>query len=146
METRPTEAEMAKPVCDSLCASDRATGTRIAVPLRSHRFVRGALMNTARYSDEELHRAIEQGLITAEYRADPHSIAQELNRLRATEITSHLQYQQHAYMAVSLLAPGLKVAFQTQAAQAMQHADVLGEHIQQLGGVPLFGRVPLSCG
>lgn len=132
METRPIEAEMAKPVCDSLCASDRTTGTLVAVPLRNHKFVRGALMNTSRYSDEELHQAIEHGLITAAYRADPRSIAQELNRLRATEITTHLQNQRHAYMAVSLLAPGLKVAFQTRAAQAMQHAEVLGERIHDL--------------
>ena len=95
-------------------------------------------MNTSRYSDEELRHAIAQGPITAAYQADPHAVTQELNRLRATELASFLQYQQHAYMAVSLLAPGLKQVFQAQAALAMQHADVLGERIQQLGGMPVF--------
>jgi bacterioferritin len=95
-------------------------------------------MNTFPYSDEELQHAIEQGPITAAYQADPRAIIEELNRLRATELASFLQYQQHAYMAVSLLAPGLKTAFQAQAALAIQHADVLGERIQQLGGSPVF--------
>jgi len=101
-------------------------------------------MNTSRYSDEELRHAIAQGPITAAYLTDPHAVTQELNRLRATELASFLQYQQHAYMAVSLLAPGLKHAFQAQAALAMQHADVLGERIQQLGGCRSFsrGRLP----
>jgi bacterioferritin len=41
-------------------------------------------------------------------------------------------------MAVSLLAPGLKEQFQAHADSKLQHADVLGERIQQLGGVPVF--------
>ena len=95
-------------------------------------------MNTSRYSEEEVRQASEQGPITSEYQADPRAITQELNRLRATELASFLQYQQHAYMAVSLLAPGLKDVFRAQAALALQHADVLGERIQQLGGLPVF--------
>ena len=95
-------------------------------------------MNTSRYSEEEVRHATEQGPITSEYQADPRAITQELNRLRATELASFLQYQQHAYMAVSLLAPGLKDVFRVQAALALQHADVLGERIQQLGGIPVF--------
>lgn len=95
-------------------------------------------MHTSRHTEEEIRQAIEHGPITSEYQADPCSVAQELNRLRATELASFLQYQQHAYMAVSLLAPGLKAVFQAQAAVAMQHADVLGERIQQLGGIPGF--------
>jgi bacterioferritin len=95
-------------------------------------------MNTSRYSEDEVRQAIEQGPITAEYQADPRAVIQELNRLRATELASFLQSQQHAYMAVSLLAPGLKDVFRTQAALAMQHADVLAERIQQLSGSPVF--------
>jgi bacterioferritin len=85
-----------------------------------------------------IKKAIEQGPITEAYQADPQQVVHELNRLRATEITSFLQYKQHAYMAVSLLAPGLKDDFEAHATVELQHADRLAARIQQLGGVPIF--------
>src|SRR5262249_192696 len=97
------------------------------------------------YSEEELMQAINQGPITAEYKADPKRVISELNRLHATELTSYLQYKQHAYMAVSLFAPGLKDDFQAHADVELQHADLLGERIQQLGGVPLYSPVELAA-
>jgi hypothetical protein len=51
-------------------------------------------MNTTQYSTDEIRQAIEQGPITSEYRADPQQLIVELNRLRATEIASYLQYKQ----------------------------------------------------
>jgi bacterioferritin len=95
-------------------------------------------MDKLHHTTEELRQAIEQGPITAEYQADPQHLVSELNRLRATEIASYLQYKQHAYMAVSLFAPGLRSDFEAHAAVELQHADTLGERIQQLGGVPVF--------
>ena len=62
-------------------------------------------------SEKEIGEAIQEGAITKQYLADPHTIVSALNRLRSTEITSYLQYKQHAYMAVSLLSPGLKTEF-----------------------------------
>jgi bacterioferritin len=94
---------------------------------------------------EEVRQAIEQGPITAEYKADPKRIIQELNRLRSTEIASYLQYKQHAYMAVSLLAPGLKDDFQAHADVELQHADTLAERVQQLGGVPVFSPMEIAA-
>src|SRR5215475_8166772 len=102
-------------------------------------------MNTTRYTDEDLCQAIAQGPITAEYHADSQEIIRELNKLRATEIASYLQYKHHAYMAVSLLSPGLKDDFQAHADVELQHADLLGERIQQLGGVPLYSPVELAA-
>jgi bacterioferritin len=61
-----------------------------------------------------------------------------LNELRSTEITSYLQYKQHAYMAVSLFSPGFKDEITVHANQELEHADMLAERIQQLGGVPIF--------
>jgi bacterioferritin len=91
-------------------------------------------------ADQEalIKQAIEQGPITDAYQADAPQVVQELNRLRATEITSFLPYKQHAYMAVSMLAPGLKDDFEAHAAVELQHADKLAERIQQPGGVPIF--------
>src|SRR5262247_3052503 len=101
-------------------------------------------MNTTRYTDEDLCQAIAQGPITAEYQADSQEIIRELNKLRATEIASYLQYKHHAYMAVSLLSPGLKDDFQAHAAIELQHADRLAERIQQLGGVPVFSPAEIA--
>jgi len=101
-------------------------------------------MPILRHSEEELTQAINQGPITTEYKADPKWVVGQLNRLRATEITSYLQYKQHAYMAVSLFAPGLKEDFQTHADVELQHADLLGERVQQLGGVPVYNPVELA--
>lgn len=102
-------------------------------------------MNKPRYTEEEINQAINQGPITAEYKADLHRVVRELNRLRATEIASYLQYKQHAYMAVSLLSPGLKDDFQAHAELELQHADKLGERVQQLGGIPIFSPVELGA-
>src|SRR5215510_1412951 len=101
-------------------------------------------MNTTRYTDEDLCQAIAQGPITAEYHADSQEIIRELNKLRATEIASYLQYKHHAYMAVSLLSPGLKDDFQAHADVELQHADMLGERIQQLGGVPVYSPADIA--
>lgn len=87
---------------------------------------------------EDIQQAIEQGPITKAYKADTKHLLSTLNRLRSTEITSYLQYKQHAYMAVSLLSPALKNDFETHASQELQHADTLATRIQQLGGVPVY--------
>jgi len=103
-----------------------------------------SLMSQAGFTDEEVKSAIEQGPVTKHYLADPQNVVSSLNRLRSTEITSYLQYKQHAYMAVSLLSPGLKTEFETHAAQELSHADRLAMRIQQLGGVPIFDMQELA--
>src|SRR5919197_1434972 len=90
-----------------------------------------------------IKQAIEQGAITEAYKADPKQVVHELNQLRATEITSFLQYKQHAYMAVSLFAPGLKDDFEAHAAIELQHADKLANRIQQLSGSACPTGVPI---
>ena len=88
-------------------------------------------MKTASSSTEAIQQAIAQGAITEAYQADPQQVIAALNQLRATEVTSYLQYKQHAYMAVSLFAPGLKNDFEAHALLELQHADLLAQRIQQ---------------
>jgi bacterioferritin (cytochrome b1) len=88
-------------------------------------------MSPDAYTAEAIQQAIAHGAITEAYQADPQQVIQELNRLRATEVTSYLQYKQHAYMAVSLFAPGLKDDFEAHATLELQHADLLAQRIQQ---------------
>jgi bacterioferritin len=78
------------------------------------------------------------GPITRAYTADPKRVIERLNVLRSTEIVSYLQYKQHAYMVVSLVGPGLKGEFLEHAGQELEHADLLGERIAQLGGTPVY--------
>ena len=96
------------------------------------------------YSEEDVRFAIEQGPITAAYKAAPDHVIRELNQLRATEIASYLQYKQHAYMAVSMLSPGIKSDFEAHAAMELDHADRLAKRIQQLGGVPIYNPAELA--
>jgi bacterioferritin len=102
-------------------------------------------MNIPQATEEAVQHAIEQGPITDEYQADAPQIIRELNRLRATELSSFLQYKQHAFMAVSLLSPGLKSDFESHAATELQHADMLAERIQQLGGVPVYQPMEIAA-
>jgi bacterioferritin len=78
------------------------------------------------------------GPITSEYQANAKDLIDKLNVLRSTEIVAHLQYKHHAYMAVSMLLPGVKQEFLEHAQAEEKHADMLGERIQQLGGIPVF--------
>lgn len=79
-----------------------------------------------------------QGPVTETYQGDVHALIDRLNELRSTEIVAWLQYKHHAYMAVSLSMPGVRAEFEEHAADEEKHADMLGERIEQLGGVPVF--------
>jgi len=83
-------------------------------------------------------------VVTREYRADVQRVVRRLNELRSTEICSYLQYKQHAYMAVSLVGPGVREEFLEHADEELRHADMLAERIQQLGGVPIFDPAEIA--
>ena len=83
-------------------------------------------------------------VVTEEYAADVQQVIRRLNELRSTEICSYLQYKQHAYMAVSLLAPGVKEEFLEHADEELKHADMLATRIQQLGGIPIFDPAEIA--
>ncbi|MNX80744.1 Ferritin-like domain protein [compost metagenome] len=87
---------------------------------------------------QEQLRIMMMGPITDEYRGSTAELVKKLNLLRSTEIVAHLQYKHHAYMAVSMLLPGVKQEFLEHAAAEERHADMLATRIQQLGGVPVF--------
>jgi bacterioferritin len=102
-------------------------------------------MHQASYTTEAVQQAMAHGAITEAYQADPQQVIPTLNQLRATEVTSYLQYKQHAYRAVSLFAPGLKSDFEAHATLELHHADLLAQRIQQLGDVPLYSPVEIAA-
>jgi bacterioferritin len=89
-------------------------------------------------TDPQINITMLQGAVTEAYQGDPQEMVRKLNELRATELAAELQYRHHAYMAVSLSAPGVKGEFLEHAAQEAHHADLLAIRIQQLGGDPIF--------
>jgi bacterioferritin len=102
-------------------------------------------MHTTSSTTEAIQDAIAQGAITEVYQADPQQVIAALNQLRATEVTSYLPYKQHASMAVSLFAPGLKDDVEAHATLELQHVDLLAQRMQQLGGVPLYSPVDMAA-
>lgn len=89
-------------------------------------------------TEQEKLRILMMGPITDEYRADVDVLVEKLNNLRSSELVAELQYKHHAYMAVSMLLPGVKDEFLEHATAEARHADMLAARIQQLGGVPVF--------
>lgn len=86
-----------------------------------------------------LHNAeqnLADGALTAGYRADPRLIVQLLQRAQASEWASFLQYWHHYFMASDLHSAEIKDLFKQHAEDEYEHAQMFGERIQQLGGVP----------
>ncbi|KAF0810845.1 bacterioferritin [Alcanivorax sp. S71-1-4] len=81
---------------------------------------------------------IEQGAVTAGYKADRETVLKLLNEALATEIVCTLRYKRHYYMAEGLSASIAAAEFLEHAQQEQQHADWLAERIVQLGGAPNF--------
>ena len=91
-------------------------------------------MSSEAYTRKRSNRRLPRGRLPRPIRRISASHS-GVNRLRATEVTSYLQYTACLY-GVSLFAPGLKDDFEAHATLELQHADLLAQRIQQLGGVP----------
>ncbi len=91
---------------------------------------------------EELRqRAIDKmqdGPITSSYKGDVRKTVQILNDALATEIVCVLRYMHHYFMATGVHAKSVSEEFKEHADAEREHADMLAERIQQLGGKPDF--------
>ena len=99
-------------------------------------------MHPEAYTAEAVQQAIAHGAITEAYQADPQQVIQELNRLRATEVTSYLQYKQHAIWRCPCL-PGLKADFE-EARDAGTPRGCAGPAHSTIGGVPIYSPVDIA--
>src|SRR6266568_2155014 len=79
---------------------------------------------------------IEQGAITAAYRADRETVRRLLNEALATEIVCVLRYKRHYYMASGIHAQAVAAEFLEHAGEEQGHADLIAARIVQLGGEP----------
>ncbi|PON13217.1 bacterioferritin [Candidatus Entotheonella serta] len=81
---------------------------------------------------------IEQGAVTAGYRADRETVIQLLNESLATEIVCVLRYKRHFFMASGINAQSVAAEFLQHANEEQMHADQIAQRIVQLGGEPNF--------
>ena len=81
-------------------------------------------------------QGIEDGAMTAGYRAKAERVITLLNEALATEIVCVLRYKRHFFMATGLSSLSVKREFLQHATEEQVHADQLAERIVQLGGEP----------
>ena len=81
---------------------------------------------------------IQQGAVTAGYRADRATVIKLLNEALATEIVCVLRYRRHHFMAEGMNAEPVAQEFLVHANEEQQHADQIAARIVQLNGEPNF--------
>jgi len=97
--------------------------------------------NFVRDVDEIRRRAserIEEGAVTPGYKGEVEKTILILNDALATEIVCVLRYQHHYFMSTGVHGKGVADEFKEHADAERQHADMIAERIQQLGGKPDF--------
>lgn len=81
-------------------------------------------------------QGIEDGAMTAGYKAKADTVITLLNEALATEIVCILRYKRHYFMATGMSSLSVKGEFLQHATEEQAHADQLAERIVQLGGEP----------
>lgn len=81
---------------------------------------------------------MEEGPIIQGYKGDVNKTIEILNEALATEIVCVLRYMHHYFMATGVHASAARDEFKEHADAEREHADMLAERIQQLGGKPDF--------
>jgi bacterioferritin len=87
---------------------------------------------------ERARQHIEDGAVTAGYRADRDTVLKLLNEALATEIVCVLRYRRHHFMAAGMNAQAIAAEFLAHANEEQAHADLIAARIVQLGGEPNF--------
>jgi bacterioferritin len=81
---------------------------------------------------------MEAGAVTPNYEGDVEKAIQILNEALATEVVCVLRYKYHAVAARGIHSETVKEEFAQHARDEEQHAEMLAERINQLGGNPNF--------
>ncbi len=81
---------------------------------------------------------LAQGPVTEGYRGDVEKTINILNEALATEIVCVLRYMHHYFMATGVHGKSVADEFKEHADSEREHADLIAQRIQQLGGKPDF--------
>lgn len=87
---------------------------------------------------ERARQHIEDGAVTAGYKAERDTVIRLLNEALATEIVCVLRYKRHYFMASGINADAVAQEFLQHANEEQGHADLLASRIVQLQGEPNF--------
>lgn len=105
-------------------------------------------MNAFKADIEEIRRRarekMDQGAVTAFYKADREKVISVLNEVLATEMVCTLRYKNHYYMAKGIHSEAVAQEFLEHATEEQQHADMVANRIAELGGDPNFSPEGLS--
>jgi bacterioferritin len=97
-------------------------------------------MNTFRADIEDIRRRarekMDDGAVTASYRADREKVIDVLNEVLATETVCTLRYRSHYFMAKGIHSSGVEDEFLEHAREEQDHADRVAKRITELGGRP----------
>ncbi len=97
-------------------------------------------MNKFKADIEEIRRRarskMEDGAVTAAYKADRDKVVGVLNEVLATEIVCVLRYKNHYYMAQGIHSEAVAAEFLEHANEEQIHADMVSKRITELGGAP----------
>jgi bacterioferritin len=97
-------------------------------------------MNTFKADIEEIRRRamekMDEGAVTASYKADREKVIEVLNEVLATETVCTLRYRNHYFMARGIHASSIEEEFLEHAQEEQIHADRVAKRITELGGMP----------
>lgn len=97
-------------------------------------------MDTFRADIQEIRRRalekMDDGAVTAFYKADRDKVIDVLNEVLATETVCTLRYRNHYFMAKGIHASGVEDEFLEHAKEEQEHADRVAKRITELGGRP----------
>ena len=81
---------------------------------------------------------IDDGAVTAGYKADREQVIKVLNEVLATEIVCMLRYKRHYFTVDGIFSDSIRAEFLEHASEEQQHADMVAASIVQLNGEPDF--------
>jgi len=97
-------------------------------------------MNSFKADIEEIRRRamekIDDGAVTASYKADRERVVEVLNEVLATETVCVLRYKNHYYMAQGIHGQSVENEVLEHATEEQDHADRVAKRITELGGTP----------
>ena len=95
-------------------------------------------MDTFRADIEDIRRRAQEkmddGAVTAFYKADRDKVIDVLNEVLATETVCTLRYRSHYFMAKGIHSSGVEDEFLEHAREEQEHADRVAKRITELAG------------
>ena len=88
---------------------------------------------------------IKRGTSGDGYRGDRETVVKLLNEALATELVCVLRCRRHYFIARGIPAQGVAQQFLLHSNETQGHADQIAARIVELGGVPDFSPLGLSC-